>query len=547
MNIQLRHIEREEIPNIKEWLSKHGHVNNWPMQTEAVLGIYKGGKFLGTLLYKTSDRPANEIFRNDDNTSIMSNHQMWEIQGVFLDPVVKANIPNISSEAVIQGNNWVRENGKTKDGDSVLAVFTDKLYDNSNPTYLGGQMNPSKWFVTEPQQAIRKEHKKLTEKHVRGLVGRGYKVERDIPEATDHMCVYPLGERIGNNKLVSFIQKSLYSFPDKNSPIGDEIENEARTHRLHYQEFQPEIDERSENISGLLKRTVRDPESGNTIPLKQALAYNNAHPIYRLALKVVHSYKRDPAPRYVSESIKKKLTEGIESHLKQRGVDPSKIKVHIDSENNIATFPIYNLSGQMIGYQRYNPAKSKDKRNDTDGKYFTYITRDEKKKVAVWGSEHIDHNNPNLFITEGIFDAIKLVNAGLPAVATLSNHPKHLKPFFKALGKNIIAVIDNDPAGRKLGSVAHKTIVVPEEFNDLGDMPQEEVNKFMATHGYGPTTGTRNGPEDTPKKRVSNVMGSRIVNPQTGNKILVKTALGYPKNHPMHIAAIQRVKSLKPS
>jgi hypothetical protein len=40
-----------------------------------------------------------------------------------------------------------------------------------------------------------------------------------------------------------------------------------------------------------------------------------------------------------------------ESHLKQRGVDTSKTRVIIDEDSGDTFFFLYNLTGQMVGYQ----------------------------------------------------------------------------------------------------------------------------------------------------------------------------------------------------
>lgn len=42
----------------------------------------------------------------------------------------------------------------------------------------------------------------------------------------------------------------------------------------------------------------------------------------------------------------------IREHLKDRDVDFSVDKVFVNEELNTATFPFYNLSGQMVGYQQ---------------------------------------------------------------------------------------------------------------------------------------------------------------------------------------------------
>lgn len=190
------------------------------------------------------------------------------------------------------------------------------------------------------------------------------------------------------------------------------------------------------------------------------------------------------------------VTQGeLEKHLRSRGVDALKTKVVIDEESGIATFLLYNLSGQLIGYQRYNPTGTKQhqgrrnkgaKRHDpnivSQMKYYTYVGKEGDKrfpKLAVWGLESLD-DRPYVFVVEGIFDAVKLQNAGQPAIAALANHPKPLKGWFRMLGKHVIVVNDNDAAGGKLTSLGDSSFVVPDEWKDLGDMPQHEVNEFVA-------------------------------------------------------------------
>lgn len=169
----------------------------------------------------------------------------------------------------------------------------------------------------------------------------------------------------------------------------------------------------------------------------------------------------------------------IEKHLQGRGIDPEKTKVIIDKKDGIATFLLYNLSGKLVGYQRYDPSQRKLKRNV--GKYYTYIAKEagKRKKLAVWGTETIDKRKRYLFVTEGIFDAVKIHNANEPAVAVLTNNPKPLKEWFFLLRKRIIVILDRDAAGGKLAKFGDKAVVVPEPYGDLGDMPQQEATKFI--------------------------------------------------------------------
>lgn len=179
--------------------------------------------------------------------------------------------------------------------------------------------------------------------------------------------------------------------------------------------------------------------------------------------------------------------ESILDNLKMRGVDLSKTRVVTDVENNNATFFIYNLSGQLIGYQYYNPNGSKkvnqSKFDKSVMKYYTYVTgKNEEKQIAVWGLESYELKHPYLFITEGLFDAIKIQNSGYPAIALLSNNPrKDTKSWLGSLPQTIIAILDNDDnkSGNKLAKFGDHSFITPHPYKDLGDMEQEDVNKFI--------------------------------------------------------------------
>ena len=232
----------------------------------------------------------------------------------------------------------------------------------------------------------------------------------------------------------------------------------------------------------------------------------------------------------------------IEAHLRERGVDPSKTKVIMDMENGIATFMLYNLSGQAVGYQRYNPrGDKKDHSNSLAAKYYTYITKESPKiaKLAVWGTENIDPRNPYLFVTEGIFDANKLKNAGYPAIAVLTNNPEHLRPWFKILNKKIVAIVDKDSAGSKLKKYADQWFEVPDGFKDLGEMPQKIANEFL----NGVSKKLENYPRTA--KTTHSFSKMKVTNPKTGNDILVKTALNYGVEHPAYRAAKSKLMKAK--
>jgi len=176
-----------------------------------------------------------------------------------------------------------------------------------------------------------------------------------------------------------------------------------------------------------------------------------------------------------------------------RGVDPNRIHLLVDKDSNTATFLLFNLSGKLIGYQQYNPSGTKQVRQSKDekykdlAKYWTYVTKggefNNKREIAVWGLDTYDLSS-ELFLTEGIFDAAKIHNAGYAAIATLANDPEPVREWLRIIGKQkkIIAILDNDKetnAGNALQKYAHKSYKTPDPYKDLGDMPQELVNDFI--------------------------------------------------------------------
>ena len=101
----------------------------------------------------------------------------------------------------------------------------------------------------------------------------------------------------------------------------------------------------------------------------------------------------------------------VRKHLLERGLNPELYTVSWDEET--ACFALWNLSGQWVGYQQYRPFAPKTCHNDPrEGRYFTWA----KNRLAVWGLETWDFRQDLLFVTEGVFDACKLHNLGLPEI-----------------------------------------------------------------------------------------------------------------------------------
>ena len=175
----------------------------------------------------------------------------------------------------------------------------------------------------------------------------------------------------------------------------------------------------------------------------------------------------------------------ILSHLKDRGIDPDKTKVVIDEKTNDVYFYLYNLSSQMVGFQKYNPNYVKTGQSNLDdprmAKYFTWVSDEGKgKSIAVWGLESFDiMNDKYIFITEGIFDIARAHEAGFPGIAVLCNNPSDsLKNWLSILPQKKIVIYDNDDAGIKLKKIGDYAYTVT-DVKDINDLNPSDAKKFL--------------------------------------------------------------------
>jgi len=105
----------------------------------------------------------------------------------------------------------------------------------------------------------------------------------------------------------------------------------------------------------------------------------------------------------------------------------------------------------------------------------------------VWGLEAW-RLSTTLFVTEGIFDAARLTEQGMSAVAVLSNDPStSTKNWLMCVRqmRPVVAVCDPGPAGRKLAKVGHfaHTVNVPGmPDGDLGDAPLSYVDSLINSY-----------------------------------------------------------------
>ena len=171
------------------------------------------------------------------------------------------------------------------------------------------------------------------------------------------------------------------------------------------------------------------------------------------------------------------MTFNIHSHLSSRFLDVNLHRTLIDEDEQVATFVLYNLSGQIVGYQQYRPlGEKKVFNNPKTGKYYTYRNSD-YPTVALFGLESYHFTPDILFVVEGVFDAARLTSKGVSCVATLCNNPpKDYRNFFSCLSRKVVIICDSDASGKKLSKFGDNYIIVPEKFKDLGAAPDDYVN-----------------------------------------------------------------------
>ena len=72
--------------------------------------------------------------------------------------------------------------------------------------------------------------------------------------------------------------------------------------------------------------------------------------------------------------------KSVAQHLKDRHLNLELHRPMVDEVERVATFYLWNLSGQLTGYQQYRPEGEKKPQNK-QGKYFTYR---KQPTLSVW-------------------------------------------------------------------------------------------------------------------------------------------------------------------
>lgn len=152
----------------------------------------------------------------------------------------------------------------------------------------------------------------------------------------------------------------------------------------------------------------------------------------------------------------------------------SEINIVMDYHTQTVVFPLWNLSGILVGFQNYKWGADKKKHNNKEGRYWTFLT---KGKLGVYGLDSYKKDE-DLYIVEGIWDCIAVQATGRCCIAVLSNNPKHLKSWLDTLPNKIISVCDGDKAGKLLAKYGDKYIILPQG-QDAGDLTIDQLTREL--------------------------------------------------------------------
>ena len=196
-------------------------------------------------------------------------------------------------------------------------------------------------------------------------------------------------------------------------------------------------------------------------------------------LVTVEEYKA-----YDQELIKRLNREALDSpramqYFAGRQITESSVKrftLGFSQNQDMVTIPQYDPSGQTcVGFV----ARS------VEGKDFKNTPKLPKSKILF--NLHRAKYEDTVYVVESSFDAIRLEQAGIAAVATLGSNVsnKQVDLLTKHFNSAII-IPDNDEAGRdmannlirKMGSRAN-SIGLPSRFKDIGDMTDADITKLQ--------------------------------------------------------------------
>jgi len=149
------------------------------------------------------------------------------------------------------------------------------------------------------------------------------------------------------------------------------------------------------------------------------------------------------------------------------------LRTPMDLDAGLATFYLWNLSGQLKGILIYNWKGNKLGNNVSGGRYQVI----NPSGPVLFGLEWFNENLPYTFVCEGVFDALSLMPYG-NAVAVFSNEAGVVKQQLDLLPGKTVAVCDGDKAGSLLSKWTDYTIHCPKG-EDPNSMKKSDLKALL--------------------------------------------------------------------
>lgn len=151
-----------------------------------------------------------------------------------------------------------------------------------------------------------------------------------------------------------------------------------------------------------------------------------------------------------------------------------KFGLGFSEKQDMVTVPVHAPDGMPLGFVG----------RSIEGKEFKNTPGLPKAKT-LFNIHRIKTSN-TVYVVESSFDAIRLDQCGLPAVATLGSNVSNIQTdLLKKYFNNIYVIADNDEAGlNMLNRIRDKAgprviaVQLNKEYKDIGDMPDEEIKKL---------------------------------------------------------------------
>lgn len=152
-------------------------------------------------------------------------------------------------------------------------------------------------------------------------------------------------------------------------------------------------------------------------------------------------------------------------------------KLGFSEKQDMVTVPVHAPDGMPVGFVG----------RSIEGKEFKNTPGLPKGKVLF--NLHRVKTADKVYVVESSFDAIRLHQCGLPAVATLGANVSNVQiDLLKKYFNDIIVIADNDEAGgnmktriqEKLGSRV-SVIQLNKQYKDIGDMPDDEIKSISVS------------------------------------------------------------------